>query len=262
MKRSFVFTKRNLKELLRDPLSYKFCLGFPLIMLGIMTAVDSIIPAEAGMTLFKIDNLTPGIAVFGLSFIMLFATLTVSKDRNSAFLTRLFTSPMTAFDFIIGYTVPFLIIAAGQTFITYISGNVIGIINGNGTFTERSFDPINALLSCISLIPCLIFFIGLGIFFGALLSDKSAPPCSSITISLCGILGGIWMDVANIPDGNFFGTVCRVLPFSHYVDVSRKLLCGNTEDILIPIIIGLAWAAASFILAITVFNAKMRSDKK
>ena len=97
MKKVLAFSSRNFKELLRDPLSYIFCLGFPLIMLIIMSVINESIPPEANMTLFRIENLAGGIAVFGLSFVMLFTTLTVSKDRSGAFLVRLYATPATRF---------------------------------------------------------------------------------------------------------------------------------------------------------------------
>ncbi len=254
--KAMVFAKRNLKELLRDPLSYIFCLGFPLIMLAVMTAINSLIPPEAGMALFEIRNLTPGIAVFGLSFVMLFATLSVSKDRSGAFLTRLFSSPMTAFDFITGYVLPLIIMSIGQIAISFIVGAVIGAIEGT------TFNLTNALLSSISLLPCSVFFIGTGIFFGALFNEKAAPPASSIIISICGVLGGIWFDLGIIPEGNFFGIICRALPFSHSVDISRSLLNGNYDAVATPFIISTAWAIGVLLLSILTFNLKMRSDKK
>ena len=109
MKRVLVFSVRNFRELIRDPLSYIFCLGFPLVMLIIMTVVNKSIPPEAGMTIFNIENLSCGIAMFGLSFVMLFTTLSVSKDRSGAFLTRLYASPMKSMDFIAGYMLPCLV---------------------------------------------------------------------------------------------------------------------------------------------------------
>ena len=60
MNRVLAFSGRNLKELLRDPLSYIFCLGFPLVMLVIMSIVNQSIPPEAGMTIFNIENLAGG----------------------------------------------------------------------------------------------------------------------------------------------------------------------------------------------------------
>ena len=72
MKRTMVFAKRNLIEVYRDPLSWIFCIAFPIVMLIIMSIVNSAIPKEAGNTLFRIDNLAGGIAIFGQMFVMLY----------------------------------------------------------------------------------------------------------------------------------------------------------------------------------------------
>ena len=93
MSKTIAFSGRNFKELVRDPLSYIFCLGFPLVMLVVMTLVNDSIPKETNMTIFRIDNLAGGIAVFGLTFVMLFVCLTVAKDRSGAFLMRLYSTP-------------------------------------------------------------------------------------------------------------------------------------------------------------------------
>lgn len=66
-----VFSRRNALEILRDPLSYIFALGFPVLMLVIMTIVNGSIPKEAGMEIFSLQNLAPGIVVFGYTFVMM-----------------------------------------------------------------------------------------------------------------------------------------------------------------------------------------------
>ena len=109
------FSERNRKEILRDPLSYIFCLAFPLVMLIIMTIVDTSIPKEA-VTVFHIDSLSAGVAVFGQTFVMLFTSLTVSKDRSGSFLVRMYASPMTSKDFTIGYILPMFIISTVQPY--------------------------------------------------------------------------------------------------------------------------------------------------
>ena len=87
-----VFASRNFKEIIRDPLSWIFCVGFPIVMLVIMTVINNSIPAQAGMTLFELPKLVPGIIVFGFTFITLFTSLLVSGDRKDAFLLRIYTS--------------------------------------------------------------------------------------------------------------------------------------------------------------------------
>ena len=97
--RALVFGNRTFKEILRDPLSYIFCVGFPIVMLIVMSIVNDSIPAESGMTVFQLKNLTPGIMVFGLGFVMLFTCIQVSKDRTTALMLRLYTSPIKTIDF-------------------------------------------------------------------------------------------------------------------------------------------------------------------
>ena len=81
------FAKRCAKEILRDPLNIMFGLGFPVILLFMLNAIQSNIPVD----LFRIEKLAPGMAVFGLSFMTLFSATLVAKDRESSFLQRLYT---------------------------------------------------------------------------------------------------------------------------------------------------------------------------
>ena len=120
--RVMTFAKRCTKEILRDPINLVFGLGFPLVLLLLLSAIQANIPAS----LFEIDTLTPGITVFGLSFMTLFSATLVAKDRESALLQRLYTTPLTGFDFILGYMLPFLPIALGQTVICYVVAIPLG----------------------------------------------------------------------------------------------------------------------------------------
>lgn len=255
MKRAFLFTSRNIKELIRDPLSYIFCIGFPVVMLFIMTLINSSIP-EGAVDIFNIGKLAPGILTFALSFVMLFAALLVSKDRSGAFLTRLFSSPMRAVDFILGYILALLPVAVAQFAVTYLFAGIIAAVNG----TALNFGGI--LLSCAVQLPCALFFISSGLFFGSLLNDRSAPPCSSILISLCGILGGIWFDVSSLPEDSFLAVLCRVFPFSHAVDASRAALAGDLSDIPSHLAVSGIWALAACAAAVFTFAKRMKSDNK
>ena len=252
--RSIIFCKRTIKELLRDPLSYIFCLGFPLVMLVIMTIIDRSIPKEAGMKLFQIQNLAPGIAVFGLTFIMLFTCLQISKDRSSAFLTRLYASPMNAVDFIGGYTIPLMIISLLQIIIAFIASLIIGGITG------YAFQIGNILLCIMVLLPSAMMFIAFGLFFGTLLNDKAAPGICSIIITAASLLGGIWMDVDAV--GGIFGKVCHALPFYHGASVARMALQGNYSELGKPLTIIFIYATAIFTLASLLFQRKMQKDLK
>ena len=108
MKRTLCFAKRNWKELVRDPLSLFFGILFPIILLLLLTLIDRGIPEQAQMTLFQIETLAPGIGVFSMSFVALFTAILISKDRSGSFMLRLYTSPMTGVNFILGYLLPLL----------------------------------------------------------------------------------------------------------------------------------------------------------
>ncbi|MGN1422731.1 MAG: ABC transporter permease [Oscillospiraceae bacterium] len=246
------FSSRNFKEVVRDPLSYIFCLGFPLVMLVIMTLVNESIPAQVGMTIFRIDNLAGGIAVFGLTFVMLFTCMGISKDRTGAFLTRLYASPMRSADFILGYTAPMFLLCVIQIVITFIASFIVSLITG----VELS--AVGLLLSLAALLPSALMMTGFGLLFGSLFGEKAAPGLCSIVISLASFLGGVWFDADST--GGVLLDICRVLPFYHSTRAARAAAALDFETCLPSLLITLAYMAAVMAAAIAVFRIKMRAD--
>lgn len=252
MNRTFAFSLRNLKELLREPLSYIFCLGFPLVMLVVMTMINDSIPKQAHMTIFRIDNLSGGIAVFGLTFLMLFVCLTVSKDRSGAFLMRLYATPMTSGNFILGYILPTFLLAIVQMVVTFVVSLIIAQIKG----IELGIGGL--LLSIVTLVPTVIIFISLGLLFGTLFNDKAAPGICSVIISLASFLGGIWFDVDGV--GGALKKICDILPFVHSVKTARLTTALQFDDFFTHFIITIVYAVAITALSIIVFKNKMKAD--
>lgn len=250
--RSMVFCKRVTKEILRDPLSYIFCLGFPIVMLIIMTIVNESIPPQAGMDIFGMGQLAPGMAFFGLSFVMIFICIQVSTDRNTSLLMRLHASPMQPVNFIAGYTLPVLVISLLQTVITYVASIVVGFV------VDYSFSVLRLLLSILYLIPSMVIFISIGLIFGTLLNEKAAPGICSIIITVVGMLGGIWMPVDNI--GGTVQDISKVMPFYHGVKVARLVVAGSYEDAWKPVLVTLAWAVVLYVLAVVVMHGKLKRD--
>lgn len=252
--RAKVFARRTVKEILRDPLSYLLSMAFPILMLIIMTIIDASIPAEANMTVFKINNLAPGIAYFGLTFIMLFTCIQISKDRATALIMRLQASPMKPFDFIFGYILSVILLAVMQMVITYAASVVVSLITGVSLPIGR------LLLSIIALMPSAIMLISFGLFFGAIVNEKAAPGLCSIIISLAGIIGGIWMDVDSL--GGVLLKVCKWFPFYHGVKLARQTISGNVDDIGKTILIVLAWMLGILLLSVFSMDMKLRKDVK
>lgn len=249
-----VFAKRTIKEIMRDPLSYIFCLGFPLVMLIIMSIVDKSIPAQANMTVFHIENLGPGIAYFGLTFIMLFTSIQVSKDRSTALLLRLYASPMIPADYILGYTLPVCLLAVVQMGICFVAAFLIGLCTG------YTFSISSIALSALALLPSVFLFAGMGILFGSAVNDKAAPGLCSIIISAAGMIGGIWMDIDGL--GGVIQKVANVLPFYHGVSLAKLPFHEKQDGIAEHLIWTVVCSLVVYGLAIVVFRQKMKKDVK
>ena len=248
MMRMAAFARRNVCEILRDPLSYCFCLGFPVVMLLVFQIVNG---STGGMTpMFELPQLTSGISVFSFSFVMLYMALLVSGDRDSAFLTRLYCTPMTQADFALGYLLPGLAIAAGQAAVCLLCAWALGMATGDRISLARG------LLQIAALVPSMLMAVSFGVLFGSLLSSRSAPGVSSVLISASGFLSGAWMPLEQM---GTYGKVCRVLPYYPAVRVGRAIMggtweSGNWGDLVITA----AWAALALGLAIASQRRAMR----
>ena len=240
----FTFARRNALEILRDPLNLGFGLGFPIILLLMLTAIQANIP----VSLFEIDRLAPGITVFGLSFITLFTATIIAKDRGSSFLQRLYTTPMTSWDFILGYTLPILPIALAQTAICYLVALALGL-----TFT------VNILYALLFAVPVALLYIGLGLLFGSILTDKQVGGiCGALLTNLSAWLSGIWFDLELV--GGAFKNIAYALPFVHAVELERVVFSGMFTEILPHLVWVCGYAAGILILAVVLFLRQMKKQ--
>ncbi|MBQ7895101.1 MAG: ABC transporter permease, partial [Oscillospiraceae bacterium] len=218
------FAKRCTKEILRDPINLAFGLVFPLVLLALLSAIQANIPVG----LFEIDTLTPGITVFGLSFMTLFSATLVAKDRESAFLQRLYTTPLRGIDFIMGYMLPVLPIALGQALICYLFAISLGL--------SVSF---NIFYAIIGIIPMAVFNIALGLLCGSLLGVKQVGGiCGALLTNLAAWLSGVWFDLNLV--GGAFKKIAYALPFVHAAELEKALFKGNfalAAEHILPIII-------------------------
>lgn len=240
--RMLTFANRNAKEFIRDPLNIVFSLGFPLVLLVLLSAIQANIPVP----LFEIQHLTPGITVFGLSFMTLFSATIISRDRNSSLLQRLYTTPLTPLDFILGYTLPILPIALAQCAVCYVLALMLGLPLS-----------VNILYAIISIIPVSLLFIALGLLFGSILNDKQVGGiCGALLTNLCAWLSGVWFDLELV--GGAFKKVAYALPFVHAVEMERAVLCGNFDGILLHISWVLIYALGAFVIAVLLFLRQMK----
>lgn len=242
--KTLAFASRNTKEILRDPLNLAFGIGFPLAVLLLLSLIQSNIP----VSLFEIGDLTPGIAVFGLSFISLFSGMLIAKDRGDSFLMRLFSSPLTGANFILGYALPLIPMAMMQSAICFIAAFFLGLPIS-----------INVLMVFVALIPASLLFIAIGLLAGSLLTDKQVSGiCGALLTNLAAWLSGTWFDLNLVGGG--FKKVAYALPFVHAVDAGKAALAGNYDGLFPHLWWVIGYAAATFVLAVLAFSKKMKGD--
>lgn len=242
--RMITFAKRNVKEILRDPLTLLFGLGFPIVLILLLSAIQASVPVE----LFKIDSLTPGITIFGLSFMSLFSATLISKDRSSALLQRLYTTPLTSLDFILGYTLPIIPISVAQSVVCYAVALLLGLT-----------PTVNILLAILFIIPISILFIAIGLLCGSVLNDKQVGGiCGALLTNICAWLSGTWFDLKLV--GGEFEKAAYALPFVHAVEMEKAILKGDFGGMFPHIYWVLAYTVVLLITAVYLFLHKMKKQ--
>ena len=242
--RMLTFAKRNALEILRDPLNLFFGLGFPVVLILLLSIIQANIP----VSLFEIDHLTPGVTVFGLSFMTMFSSVIIAKDRGSALLQRLYTTPLTPLDFILGYTLPMLPISLAQSMVCYAVALLLGLA-----------PSVNILYALAMIIPVALLYIAMGLLFGSILTDKQAGAvCGSILTNLSAWLSGIWFDLELV--GGVFKKIAYALPFVHAVEMERALISGDFAGIFPHLWWVLGYTAVLIALAVLLFLRQMKKQ--
>ena len=236
------FANRNAKEILRDPLTLFFGLGFPLVLILLLSVIQANIP----VSLFEIAHLTPGVTVFGLSFMTLFSATLIARDRGTSLLQRLYTTPLTPLDFILGYTLPIIPFAVAQSIICYIVAIALGLDI-----------TVNILFAVLFVIPVSVLYIALGLLCGSVLNDKQVGGiCGALLTNLSAWLSGIWFDLDLV--GGAFKKIAYALPFVHAVELERAVLAGNFSGIFPHLWWVLGYAAVLLAIAVLLFLRQMK----
>lgn len=124
-----------------------------------------------------------------------------------------------------------------------------------GASTAQAEERTDALLSALSL----VFFIGVGLLFGALLSQNAAPGLVSVVITLSGVMGGVWMPLEDMPK---LERVFSVLPFVHGVRLARGAYRGGAEHFGLHLGVTLAAAVLAAAVAILAMHLARRRETR
>ena len=240
--RTLHFAKRCAKEILRDPINLIFGLGFPIVLLVLLSAIQANVPVD----LFKIDSLAPGITVFGLSFMTLFSASLIAKDRETSFLARLYTTPLQAIDYILGYMLPILPIAVAQSITCYLVAIAIGLKIS-----------ANLLYALLMILPISVLYISLGLLCGSIFNVKQVGGiCGALLTNLSAWLSGVWFDLKLI--GGVFEKLANFLPFIHAVELERAMLSGDYSNVIVHLLYVLIYDLVVAVSAVLCFLRQMK----
>ena len=240
--RLYTFSSRCAKEIMRDPLNLMFGLGFPVVLLLLLSAIQANIP----VALFEIQHLTPGITIFGLSFLTLFSATLIARDRESALLQRLYTTPLKPADYILGYMLPLLLLALIQSAFCYLVAFFLGLPVTSDVF-----------LAVLLNAPAAVLFIALGLLCGSVFNVKQVGGiCGALLTNLCAWLSGIWFDLSLV--GGAFQRIAEVFPFLHAVELARAVVIGDLSSALPHLLLVLLYAAVVVAIAILLFLRQMK----
>lgn len=240
--RRFAFARRCAKEILRDPLNVAFGLGFPITLMLLLSAIQANVP----VSLFEIKSLAPGVAVFGLSFITLFSSTLIARDRESALLQRLYTTPLKPFDFIVGYMLPLVPVAIAQSLVCYLVALPFGL--------KLS---VNVIYAIFMMLPVAVFYISLGLLCGSVFNVKQVGGiCGALLTNLSAWLSGVWFDLELV--GGVFVKIANLLPFVHAVELERAVIKGDFANAMPHLYFVLIYAAVVFALSIWCFLRQMK----
>ena len=243
LRRIGTLTKRNVKEIARDPISLIFILAMPLVMEVLLYFLFHNLTAQ-----FEMRYLAPGIVVFSQAFLSLFMGLLIATDRGTSFLTRLYVSKAKPHEFIFSYALAAMPIAFVQSMVFFVVG---------GMFDPALFGWGMVGGVAMSLVTSLLF-IALGILFGSVCNEKSVGGIASIVISGQSVLSGMWFPVEGL-DGAMM-TLMEILPFRNASMAVQNVVngVGGFDGVGLPILVVIAYMVATFVVAVLAFKAKMQ----
>lgn len=248
MSRTLIFAKRNLKEIMLSPVTIGFGIMMPLAILVIMQIIVKAIGANADLTpMFKIDKFICGSLIFAASFLSMIMSMIISQDRGQSFLARLYSSPMKAREYIFGYALSIVPLAAVQILALFLAALCFGLV-----------PSWNILLASLFSVLIALFFIAIGVLLGSFMSEKSAPPVCSAVVQMAALLSGMWFDLKMIGGG--FEIFCKILPFANCYDLIDLTLSGDFGEIWRPLVVVLAYLVVFSVLAIFAFKKKSTSS--
>ena len=244
LSRIYALSKRNAKEIVRDPLSLIFMIGLPLFMEILFYFLFHKLTDQ-----FQMKYLAPGIVVFSQAFLALFTGQLIALDRSTSFLTRLYVSRARPVEFLLSYALPILPLTLVQSVLFFVVGGIFDV----GLF---GWGMVFAILFSIFT---SLFYIAMGILFGSVCNEKSIGGIASILVACQSLLSGMWFPIEGLGEGML--NLMNALPFRNATQLVQNAALGFGDpwvDLWRPFLVLLGYTLAAFVGAVLVFRRKMK----
>jgi ABC-2 type transport system permease protein len=151
-------------------------------------------------------------------------------------------------DFILGYSLPILPIAAAQCVICYGAAVLLGL--------EITW---GILCAVVFILPVSLLYIGLGLLCGSILGAKQVGGiCGALLTNLSAWLSGIWFDLKLV--GGAFEKIANALPFLHAVELEKALFSGNFKLVTMHLLPVLLYGVLITAIAVFCFLGQMKKQ--
>ena len=242
--RIYALSKRNAKEIVRDPLSLIFMIGLPLFMEILFYFLFHKLTDQ-----FQMKYLAPGIVVFSQAFLALFTGQLIALDRSTSFLTRLYVSRAKPVEFLLSYALPILPLTLLQSVLFFVVGGIFDV----GLF------GLGMVFAILFSIFTSLFYIAMGILFGSVCNEKSIGGIASILVACQSLLSGMWFPIEGLGEGML--ALMNALPFRNATQLVQNAALGFGDvwaDLWRPFLILLGYTLAAFVGAVLIFRRKMK----
>lgn len=228
---------RNFKEVWRDRTQMAFLLGMPLAFMLVF-----------GLALGEgaINYIGPGGIVFALLILMPASASIMARDKETGMMPRLLTTPTKPWDFILGYSLPFIPMLIIQIAI------LIGIGYALGLRIEGNF-----------ALALLIFFltgvssIGLGMILGSLVKQAMHAQISWVLIVPMALISGAWGKFEGMPA--FMNAIGKAFPSTYAIDSATPVILGTAgfSDVTTELLALLIFALVLFTVGALLFRVRI-----
>ncbi len=214
-----------------------------------ITYTGSSIPVAVAATGMQVEDigymniLGPGMTVFGLMILIPTAAAIIARDKERAIMPRLLTTPLQPWQFIAGYSLPYVPVLIIQIAL------YLGIASALGLNILGNFGLVFLVLFVLGL-ACL----ALGMIWGTLIKVESQAHVSWIVIVPMAMLSGAWFSTEGM--NTVMRGIAKVFPPTYAISASQDIVSRGLgfSAVGTDLYILLGFAVGLFAIAVILFR--------